>query len=207
MANGNFGQCSGCGARVIWIKTEAGKNMPCNPTLHNYKIDQTGKEKIVTQTGKVVTGVTGVDAQGRTDLATYHTLQHARVQIISGGVESNGCRYFQHRQEIPDHICRPSVVGNRWRKDKERSRPPLPADENTGDHRSARSGVNSPGRVPPLPVGYEQPPERCLCSYGGLGLPVCNDNYLAERQGWAGTVLPGNDRTLFVRNHQKETAV
>ena len=29
MANGNFGQCSGCGARVIWIKTEAGKNMPC----------------------------------------------------------------------------------------------------------------------------------------------------------------------------------
>lgn len=54
MANGKFGQCSGCGARVIWIKTEAGKNMPCNPTLHNYKIDQTGK---------VVTGVTGVDAQ------------------------------------------------------------------------------------------------------------------------------------------------
>lgn len=51
MANGNFGQCSGCGARVIWIKTEAGKNMPCNPTLHNYKIDPTGKEKIVTQTG------------------------------------------------------------------------------------------------------------------------------------------------------------
>jgi len=63
MANGNFGQCSGCGARVIWVKTEAGKNMPCNPTLHNYKIDPTGKEKIVTQTGKVVTGVTGVDAQ------------------------------------------------------------------------------------------------------------------------------------------------
>lgn len=33
------------------------------------------------------------------------------------------------------------------------------------------------------------------------------NNHLAERQGWAGTVLPGNDRTLFVRNHQKETAV
>lgn len=42
---------------------QAGKNMPCDPTLHNYKIDPTGKEKIVTQTGKVVTGVTGVDAQ------------------------------------------------------------------------------------------------------------------------------------------------
>ena len=129
------------------------------------------------------------------------------VQIISGGVESNGCRYFQHRQEIPDHIRRPSVVGNRRRKDKERSRPALSADENAGDHRTARSGVNRPGRVPPLPVGYEQPPERCLCSHGGLGLPVCNDNYLAERQGWSGAVLPWNDGTLSVRNHKKETAV
>lgn len=64
-----------------------------------------------------------------------------------------------------------------------------------------------PERVPPLPVGYEQPPERCLCSHGGLGLPVCNDNYLAERQGWSGAVLPWNDGTLSVRNHKKETAV
>lgn len=61
MANGNFGQCSGCGARIIWIKTEAGKNMPCDPDIKNYKIDKTGKEKIVTLTGKVVTGITGVD--------------------------------------------------------------------------------------------------------------------------------------------------
>lgn len=63
MANGSYGKCAGCGAMAIWVKTQAGKNMPCNPTLHNYKIDPTGKEKIVTQTGKVVTGVTGVDAQ------------------------------------------------------------------------------------------------------------------------------------------------
>ena len=33
--------------------------------------------------------------------------------------------------------------------------PALSADENAGDHRFARSGVNSPGWVPPLPVGYE----------------------------------------------------
>lgn len=56
MANGSYGKCAGCGEMVIWVKTQAGKNMPCNPTLHNYKIDPTGKEKIVTQTGKVVTG-------------------------------------------------------------------------------------------------------------------------------------------------------
>ena len=54
MANGSYGKCAGCGAMVIWVKTQAGKNMPCDPTLHNYKIDPTGK---------VVTGVTGVDAQ------------------------------------------------------------------------------------------------------------------------------------------------
>lgn len=54
---------------------------------------------------------------------------------------------------------------------------------------------------------YKKKPERCLCSHGGLGLPVCNDNYLAERQGWSGAVLPWNDGTLSVRNHKKETAV
>lgn len=80
----------------------------------------------------------------RMDLVTYHTLQRAEMQIIFGGVESNGCRYFQHRQEIPDHIRRPSVVGNRRRKDKERSRPALSADENAGDHRTARSELIDP---------------------------------------------------------------
>lgn len=44
-------------------KDRGRKEYACNPTLHNYKIDPTGKEKIVTQTGKVVTGVTGIDAQ------------------------------------------------------------------------------------------------------------------------------------------------
>ena len=77
MANGSYGKCAGCGAMVIWVKTQAGKNMPCDPTLHNYKIDPTGKEKIVTQTGKVVTGVTGVDAQS------------ADVDTISGATFSS----------------------------------------------------------------------------------------------------------------------
>lgn len=61
MANGNFGQCSGCGARVVWVKTEAGKNMPCDPAFRNYKIDPSGKDKIVTPAGKVVTGIIDVD--------------------------------------------------------------------------------------------------------------------------------------------------
>lgn len=81
MANGNFGQCSGCGARVIWVKTEAGKNMPCDPALHNYKIDPTGKEKIVTPAGKVVTGRTGVEpaeADGYGYISHFATCRQAK---------------------------------------------------------------------------------------------------------------------------------
>jgi len=81
MVNGNFGKCSGCGARVVWIKTEAGKNMPCDPTFHNYKIDPTGKEKIVTPSGKVVTGRTDVElseADGYGYISHFATCRHAK---------------------------------------------------------------------------------------------------------------------------------
>lgn len=54
--NNSFGHCRGCGQSVLWIRTKAGKNMPVNPTLHNYKSDPDGKEKIVTPDGRVVTG-------------------------------------------------------------------------------------------------------------------------------------------------------
>lgn len=30
------GRCRGCGAEIEWIKTEAGKNMPCNPRMIPY---------------------------------------------------------------------------------------------------------------------------------------------------------------------------
>lgn len=43
----NFGKCRSCGQQVIWIKTVAGKNMPCNPQLVTYRQGD-GKEKIVT---------------------------------------------------------------------------------------------------------------------------------------------------------------
>lgn len=63
MAVGDFGQCRGCGCRILWIRTKAGKNMPCNPTLINYRKEPGGKEKIVTQEGEVVSGITGVDQE------------------------------------------------------------------------------------------------------------------------------------------------
>ncbi|GFI46247.1 hypothetical protein IMSAGC019_01560 [Lachnospiraceae bacterium] len=63
MAIGNFGQCGGCGCRILWIRTKAGKNMPCNPTMLNYRKEPGGKEKIVTQDGEVVSGITGVSPE------------------------------------------------------------------------------------------------------------------------------------------------
>ena len=63
MAIGNFGQCGGCGCRILWIRTKAGKNMPCNPTMLNYRKDAEGKEKIVTPNGEVITGITGVSPE------------------------------------------------------------------------------------------------------------------------------------------------
>ena len=63
MAIGNFGHCGGCGCRILWIRTKAGKNMPCNPTILNYRKDAEGKEKIVTPNGEVITGSTGVSPE------------------------------------------------------------------------------------------------------------------------------------------------
>lgn len=54
----NFGKCRSCGQQVIWIKTVAGKNMPCNPQLVTYR-QGNGKEKIVTPNGEVLSGEAG----------------------------------------------------------------------------------------------------------------------------------------------------
>ena len=66
----NFGQCRGCGQRVLWIRTKAGKNMPVNTTIHHYRKDAAGKEKIVTQGGDVVTA-TIVDTPEEADGVGY----------------------------------------------------------------------------------------------------------------------------------------
>ena len=38
------------------VRMKSGKNMPVDMALHNYKKDSTGKEKIVTPDGEVLTG-------------------------------------------------------------------------------------------------------------------------------------------------------
>lgn len=60
----NKATCRGCGARIVWIKTPAGKAMPCDPSPVYYKEDPKGKDRIVTTRGEVVacTVTTGADA-------------------------------------------------------------------------------------------------------------------------------------------------
>lgn len=56
MGNGNMGNCRLCGRLVVWIRTKAGKNMPCDAELIDYRVppDKTGKERFVTPDGEVV---------------------------------------------------------------------------------------------------------------------------------------------------------
>lgn len=56
MARGSFGTCSKCGKRIIWIKTKAGKNMPCDPAFVHYVEQKGGKDRIVLSNGDVVVG-------------------------------------------------------------------------------------------------------------------------------------------------------
>lgn len=50
----NNGTCRGCGMRIIWIKTAAGKSMPCDAQQVFYKQTQGGSQKIVTPNGEVI---------------------------------------------------------------------------------------------------------------------------------------------------------
>lgn len=52
----SFGNCSKCGKQIMWIKTKAGKNMPCDPSFVYYKEQKGGKDRIVLTNGDVVVG-------------------------------------------------------------------------------------------------------------------------------------------------------
>lgn len=51
-----FGICSKCKKQIMWIKTKAGKNMPCDTGFVYYKEEAGGKDRIVLPNGKVVVG-------------------------------------------------------------------------------------------------------------------------------------------------------
>lgn len=46
--------CRACGAPIVWIKTPAGKDMPCDATPVFYQAKKNGRQKIVTKNGEVI---------------------------------------------------------------------------------------------------------------------------------------------------------
>ena len=59
-------KCKGCGAEIIWIKTEGGKSIPCNALKIVYRQARGGSLKIVTPNGEVVSGELAADPQTAT---------------------------------------------------------------------------------------------------------------------------------------------
>jgi len=50
-------KCKSCGAEIIWIKTPAGRSMPCDPSVKYFRHNKGGKEVFVRSDGVVVRGV------------------------------------------------------------------------------------------------------------------------------------------------------
>ena len=48
--------CKGCGAPIVWIRTGAGKSMPCDPEPVVFEKKAGGKGKYVIDSGEVVSG-------------------------------------------------------------------------------------------------------------------------------------------------------
>lgn len=47
-------KCRGCGAEIIWIKTPAGKSMPCDAQAVTYWAKEGAPGKVVTPNGEVI---------------------------------------------------------------------------------------------------------------------------------------------------------
>lgn len=78
-----FGTCRNCGARIMWVRTKAGKNMPVDPTLISYRRPEAGqkaKERIVTPEGEVVSAdkVPGDRAEGIGYISHFATCPNKR---------------------------------------------------------------------------------------------------------------------------------
>lgn len=68
------GICRGCGAEIVWVKTAAGKSMPCDPRLVPYWERPGAAGKVVLQrSGKVVS----CDFEGpRDELTGFGYISH-----------------------------------------------------------------------------------------------------------------------------------
>ena len=47
-------KCRYCGAEIVFVRTERGKSMPCDPVIRSYREEPRGPVKILTAEGRVV---------------------------------------------------------------------------------------------------------------------------------------------------------
>lgn len=59
-------KCKSCGAEIIWIKTTAGKSMPCDAAPVTYWKNPKGKATVITPNGETYRA----DLEGDLDKAT-----------------------------------------------------------------------------------------------------------------------------------------
>lgn len=65
--------CKACGAQIIWIKTPAGRAIPCNFNPVYYKRTRHGNTKVVLPNGEVITAEI---ARGYEDAEGYGYIPH-----------------------------------------------------------------------------------------------------------------------------------
>ena len=73
-------KCKACGAEIEFIKTPAGKYMPCSAEWVNYKIVPEGDKTIVTVSGEVkkcTFDCTVLDCDGAGHIPHWKTCTHA----------------------------------------------------------------------------------------------------------------------------------
>lgn len=72
--------CKACGAPIVWIATESGKNMPCDAAQTAYRADKQGKATIITPNGETLRATLETppeDATGIGYIPHWATCPHA----------------------------------------------------------------------------------------------------------------------------------
>ena len=85
-------KCRGCGEEIIFIKSSAGKFIPCNPSKVTYSNPGKGKARVVTQSGEVVSCTIVADddtskAVGVGYIPHWSTCKAARIIKIKSEIE------------------------------------------------------------------------------------------------------------------------
>lgn len=62
------GKCRGCGAPIVWIRTQGGKSMPCDPGSVLYRQRARAAGKIITTNGEVLSCDLNVSPEEATGL-------------------------------------------------------------------------------------------------------------------------------------------